>query len=108
MTEPWPTRLFPGVTVEQAERMWPRDPRFRPDLLTLARQARGLTIKEVEEASGVPARRVSRIERNLTMPTDEDKQRLADALDFPLSFFAQPDPVIDFRKQIHRHAHDDS
>ncbi len=94
MTEQWPEPLLFGVTPEQAQRMWPRDPSFRPDKIRLARQARGLTFKALAERSGVSARRISRLERNLTTPTDDDKEYLSGALGFPPRFFAMDDLVI--------------
>ncbi len=77
--------------------------RFRPDKITLARHARGLTIAETAAKAGISQRRLSRLERNLTHPTDDDKQRICNALDFLETFFAQNDWVIDFRNQLTTH-----
>ena len=76
---------------------YPRDPWFRPDKITLARQARGLTMIEAATRIGITARRLSELERDLIAPADNDKERISQGLGFPVSFFAQPDLVLDFR-----------
>ncbi|MDP9366974.1 MAG: XRE family transcriptional regulator [Chloroflexota bacterium] len=68
---------------------------YRPDLLTLARQARGLTQADLARASGISQATISRLEDN-GMPSDEQVGRLAAVLDFPIEFFFQPDPVYGF------------
>ena len=77
--------------------MVPRNVRCRPDKITLARQARSLTIREAAGRAMIAERRWSRMERNLVSPGDDDIRRISEALDFPASFFAQEDLVIDFQ-----------
>ena len=103
--EPWPTTLPSFMTIELAERVWPRDESFRPDKLRLARQARGYSMTELAKRSSLSVRRVSALERNRATPTDADKEQLSVALAFPVSFFAQSDPVIAFGKCISKGYH---
>ena len=100
MVKPWPTTLYFGITAEQAERLWPRDPSFRPDKLRLARQARMWSMRELAAHTGISARRISDFERNRDAPSGNEKARLGEALSFPALFFAQDDLVIDVRNGI--------
>jgi Zn-dependent peptidase ImmA (M78 family)/DNA-binding XRE family transcriptional regulator len=69
------------------ERASSRD--FNPELMTLAREARGLTQTELAGAMGVTQPTVSKIEAAVMEPSKEDLRRLADVLDFPDHFFTQ-------------------
>ena len=56
-------------------------------LLTLARQARRMTQSKLAEAVDVVQGTISKIEAGVIGPTDDELQRIADALDYPVAFF---------------------
>lgn len=60
---------------------------FTPSRLTLARQRRRLTKKELAEAVGLTPHSILRYESGESSPTDEIIGRLARALGFPEAFF---------------------
>ena len=60
-----------------------------PEMLTLAREIRGVTQKQVSESSGVRQGKISRYEGGLAPVSDSDLSRLAQALEFPTEFFNQ-------------------
>ncbi len=64
---------------------------FSPQRLRLAREARALTQKELAQRVGVTSAAVSQFEKSLSRPTESTVLRLADALDFPIGFFATGD-----------------
>ncbi|WP_336323301.1 helix-turn-helix domain-containing protein [Streptomyces lavendofoliae] len=59
--------------------------------ITTARKRRGLTLAELSTRVEVSVQSLSNYERGRTEPTPETLARLASALDFPESFFFQPD-----------------
>ncbi|WP_392839740.1 helix-turn-helix domain-containing protein [Streptomyces sp. LN500] len=59
--------------------------------ITTARKRRGLTLAELSTRVGVSVQSLSNYERGRTEPTPDTLARLAAALDFPESFFFQPD-----------------
>lgn len=69
-------------------------PKFRGDMVRLARHARGMTQKEVAERVGITQAYVSMIEDDERHPTSEQEERIAQALDFPVAFFYLSDPVL--------------
>lgn len=68
--------------------------KLRGELLRLGRQARRMTQQDLAHASGVTQAFVSMVEEGLRLPSPEQVDIFADALQFPTSFFAQSDPVI--------------
>lgn len=68
--------------------------KLRGELLRIARQARRMTQQDLAQASGVAQSFVSMVEEGIRAPSPEQVNVFADALGFPTSFFAQPDPVI--------------
>ncbi len=68
---------------------------FTPERLTLARQRRGMNKTRLAEAVGVSSRTISLYEKGDTGPSSHTLQRIAEALSFPVGFFAAPslDPV---------------
>lgn len=77
---------------------------FSRKRLTLARERRGLTGIQLSERSGITAITISRLESGQTkQPDDSTIERLADALDYPVSFFHKDDPeeldteIVSFR-----------
>ena len=70
--------------------------RFNPDMLRLARDARGATQEDLAVWSGVTQALISKIENRLTQPSDEVADKFALALRFPRSFFFQQERAIRF------------
>src|SRR5437868_4246560 len=63
----------------------------RPELITLAREARGYTQSELAEAIEVTQSALSKVENRAMPPSPELMDKLAQHLDFPLEFFSQPE-----------------
>ncbi|MHA6759686.1 helix-turn-helix domain-containing protein [Streptacidiphilus sp. PAMC 29251] len=59
--------------------------------ITTARKRRGYTLAELSSRAGVSLQSLSNYERGRTEPTAETIAQMAVALDFPESFFYQPD-----------------
>lgn len=68
---------------------------FRPELLTLARQSRGLTQIDLARLTNISQPTISRLEEH-SSPSDEQLTRLSEALNYPPAFFRQPDPIYGF------------
>lgn len=68
---------------------------YRPDLLTLARQARALSQTELGRLAGLSQPTVSRLEEH-SEPSAEQLSKLSDALGMPCDFFFIPEPVYGF------------
>lgn len=62
-----------------------------PECIRLGQDLRRMTQKALADASGVPARKISRYARGLEEVPRDDMVKMAEALDFPLSFFYQTD-----------------
>lgn len=58
-----------------------------PELVTLARQVRGLTQSKLAARAGISQATVSKIEAGVIPVSEPDLNRLADALEFPAHFF---------------------
>jgi len=65
---------------------------FNPERLKLARQCRGLTIKELSSKAGISTRSLSAFENSQKEPSYETVKKLAYALNFPEDFFFKDDP----------------
>jgi Zn-dependent peptidase ImmA (M78 family)/transcriptional regulator with XRE-family HTH domain len=63
-------------------------------MVTLAREARGLTQTELARALGVSQAMLSKIEAGFKAPTDAMLARISNSLDFPEAFFFQTDSVF--------------
>lgn len=74
---------------------------FNYNLLLIGRQARGLSQVALARRADVTQGHLSKIENGLSEPSDEVLKRLADALDFPESFFCQSDRVYGFPVSVH-------
>jgi len=59
------------------------------ELVTLARQSRGLTQDGLRKLTGIQQWNISKIESGLRQPTESELHRLAEALDYPETFFTQ-------------------
>lgn len=68
------------------------DQKFNPKRLSLARQRRRLTGKDLAETAGLSAITVSRLENGDNEPDDETVGRIAKALSYPEAFFYADDP----------------
>lgn len=66
---------------------------IRPDLLVLAREARGLTQSKLASALGISQGHLSKIEAGLLPVSDSLLERIAGYLDFPTHFFSSTDPI---------------
>ncbi len=65
---------------------------FNPPRLTLARERRGLTKRDLARLIACSERSVGEWERGTTIPTEENVAELARVLNRSVSFFHQPDP----------------
>src|SRR5438270_7102657 len=78
-------------------------PQFNCALLLLARQYRGSSQSEVATAAGLNQGHYSRIENGLLPegPSTDNVERVAKVLNFPPSFFYQPDEVTGLPLSVH-------
>lgn len=60
---------------------------FNPEMLSLARDIRGITQKELAEKAGLAQGTISKYEGRVQTPSDHEIECLAEALDYPVSFF---------------------
>jgi Zn-dependent peptidase ImmA (M78 family)/DNA-binding XRE family transcriptional regulator len=67
-----------------------------PDMIVVAREARGLTQSALADRIGVSQGTISKYESGLRRVSDEDAAAIAKELRFPLRFFAQTDRVYGF------------
>jgi len=67
---------------------------FNRSMFRLARAARGLTQKEIEQGSGYTQAAISKIENGLELPSEEMIAALSQVLGFPREFFFQDGRVI--------------
>jgi Zn-dependent peptidase ImmA (M78 family)/transcriptional regulator with XRE-family HTH domain len=66
-------------------------PAFNHHMLTLAREARGLTQSELASASSIAQGTLSKYETGFLIPTDEAIEQIAQALCYPTQFFQEQD-----------------
>jgi transcriptional regulator with XRE-family HTH domain len=62
--------------------------------LRIARAKAGMTLMELEAASGVGASTISKIERGVTHPQAGTLHKLADALDVEIAALLPPEPKV--------------
>jgi Zn-dependent peptidase ImmA (M78 family)/transcriptional regulator with XRE-family HTH domain len=67
---------------------------FRPAMLVLARESRGLTQTELAPLVGVSQAMLSKMEAGAKLPGEGLLERLAEVLQYPAEFFLQPDTVF--------------
>ncbi|AUM65772.1 transcriptional regulator [Brevibacillus laterosporus] len=78
---------------------------FNPQKLTDAREARGLTLKELSELVGVSHQAISKFEKGATTPSSQTLERISDTLTMPIHYFfsnskeATEDSVVFFRSR---------
>lgn len=75
------------INVEQA----PSNSAFRPDLLSLRRRMLNLSQTQLAESAQVGQGTLSKVEQGLLNATDDLIEKLASALNCPVSFFYQPE-----------------
>jgi transcriptional regulator with XRE-family HTH domain len=63
--------------------------------LKSVRMARGMTLKEVEDRSGISMTHTSKIERGMASPTIQALEKLARALDKTLPYFVEDDELAE-------------
>lgn len=61
-----------------------------PEMITLARDVRGLTQSKLAKVSGIRASTISRLEGGVAEASESDLSSLVNALSFPPDFFGQP------------------
>lgn len=69
------------------------DKTVNPQMLTLARESRGLTQKDLAEAVSVTQGKISKYENGMLLVSEEDLARIADYLGYSREFFSQADKV---------------
>lgn len=65
-----------------------------PRMVTLAREAAGMTQTALAHAAGISQAQLSKIEHGLEEPTEEAQAAFARECEVPVSFFNQQDPVL--------------
>lgn len=78
------------------------DARFNREMLTLAREAKGWTQRQLADAAGTTQGRVSKIETGMLDPTSELLEAFASALRVPVSFFHKTEDVRGIPESYHR------
>jgi len=66
----------------------------RPEMLVLAREARGLSQSDMASAIGVSQGHFSKIEAGMLPVSETLLARLSEALDYPPRFFTLPEPIF--------------
>ena len=67
---------------------------FNPSQITSARIARGMTMKELAEATGISRQMISNYESGKTVPKAENMLKIISELNFPKSFFSSEKPTL--------------
>src|SRR5204862_159080 len=73
-----------------------------PEMIRVARIAEGWTQGQVADALGIKQPTYSKIEGGLVALSDEHLSRLAQSLNYPESFFSQPDRIWGTASPHHR------
>lgn len=66
---------------------------FTPARLTIARKRRGLTLTRLAERVGLTAQSLSNAECGRQDPSEATLRSISEVLNFPLSFFLEPEPI---------------
>jgi Zn-dependent peptidase ImmA (M78 family) len=79
-------------------------PNFKPEMLTLARESRGLTQTEFSTITQIPQSILSKIEQGFRKITDDEIEVFSKELEYPKDFFYQKisifPPNIYYRKKV--------
>jgi Zn-dependent peptidase ImmA (M78 family)/DNA-binding XRE family transcriptional regulator len=69
---------------------------YNPDMIKLGREARGLTQRELCERTNIAQGTVSKIENRMLSFDQQTAERISEALDYPLGFFEQKNPLFPY------------
>jgi Zn-dependent peptidase ImmA (M78 family)/transcriptional regulator with XRE-family HTH domain len=72
---------------------------YNPKMITLAREARNMTLSELSEKVETD---LSKIENGITIPMRDLISKISNVLHFPLSFFKQPDTILNLDAYYYR------
>src|ERR1700683_5406880 len=61
--------------------------RFNAEMLVLAREMRAFSQEELAERSGLSQSKISKIEAEILLPSDDDLKALSESLGFPIELF---------------------
>ncbi|PPK86734.1 Zn-dependent peptidase ImmA (M78 family) [Neolewinella xylanilytica] len=75
---------------------------FNPNMLTIAREARGFTQSQLSKVSNISQGNLSKIEQGLIEPTEEVLDRLAVQLGYPKEFFEEKISLLPVNHMFHR------
>jgi len=67
---------------------------INPDMVTIARESRGLSQSELAKRLSIAQGALSKIEGGIRSPSPELATKLATELDYPIEFFYSPEPVF--------------
>lgn len=76
--------------------------KVNPEMITLARKAKGISQKEFSEVIGVSPGELSKFEHGLRVPNRNQMVDFAKKLGFPLSFFYQNEQILPTTDYLHR------
>jgi Zn-dependent peptidase ImmA (M78 family)/transcriptional regulator with XRE-family HTH domain len=65
-----------------------------PEMITLAREARGMSQKDLSARLDISPGHLSKIEAGIVPASEQIIERLAEALDYPRAFFSQPHRIF--------------
>jgi Zn-dependent peptidase ImmA (M78 family)/transcriptional regulator with XRE-family HTH domain len=69
---------------------------FNPEMLILARETRGITQSDLAEAASISQGNISKYESGALAVSEEHAQKIADVLNYPVSFFYQSGELYGF------------
>ncbi len=76
--------------------------RFNSYMLLIARQARAMSQLALADKIGISHAYISRLENDLTVPNEEIIDALSNILNFPQSFFFQPETIYSLPISVHK------
>lgn len=79
-----------------------RQSNFNPRMVTIARDARGLTQSELSKITEISQGNLSKIEKGIVEPTDQMIEVLANGLNYPVSFFDEEVNILPVNHMFHR------
>lgn len=79
------------------------DKSINPDMITLARESRGLKQSDLAERISITQGRLSKIESGILPVTEEVLKKISQALEYPENFFSFSDPVYGLGPTVFYH-----
>jgi Zn-dependent peptidase ImmA (M78 family)/DNA-binding XRE family transcriptional regulator len=81
-------------------------PEFNFKMITLARESRALSQKELADAIGTDQGTISKLENGLLTPGNEVVKKISSTTEYPMNFFKQEEKIYDlsnfyYRKKLH-------